>query len=93
MFIQLVDHTSTGKYAHYGAFTIGSEMEGYSLKLLSSYDGDAGDSLSYHAGSRFSTKDMDQDSWDEGSCARSHREYFQRILMGFLVTTNYYFRN
>ncbi|XP_044751545.1 angiopoietin-related protein 7-like [Coccinella septempunctata] len=72
LFIQLVDHTSTGKYAHYGAFSIGSEMEGYSIKLLTGYEGDAGDSMRYHAGSRFSTKDMDQDSWDEGSCARSH---------------------
>ncbi|KAK9881434.1 hypothetical protein WA026_016320 [Henosepilachna vigintioctopunctata] len=70
--IELVDHASTKKFAHYGSFSIGSEMEGYSLKLLSQYQGDAGDSLTYHAGSRFSTKDMDQDSWEEGSCAKSH---------------------
>lgn len=71
LLIELTDDTET-KYAHYSAFSIGSELEGFALKVLGGYEGDAGDSLIYHAGSRFSTKDMDQDSWLEGSCAQSH---------------------
>ncbi|KAL3284117.1 hypothetical protein HHI36_018285 [Cryptolaemus montrouzieri] len=72
LFIELLDNTSTRKFARYSAFSIGSEVEGYPLKLLGGYSGDAEDSLIYHAGSRFSTKDKDQDEWDEGSCPRSH---------------------
>lgn len=60
------------KYARYSAFSIGSEAEGYSLKVLAGYEGDAGNSLIYHAGSRFSTKDLDLDNWPEGSCAQTH---------------------
>lgn len=62
-------------YADYATFSIGSEVEGYPLKVLGNYTGTAGDSLSYHAGSRFSTKDIDQDSWHEGSCAQAHGKY------------------
>lgn len=31
-----------------------------------------GDSLSYHAGQKFSTYDVDNDEWKEGSCASEH---------------------
>ncbi|KAI4470789.1 fibrinogen/tenascin/angiopoeitin [Holotrichia oblita] len=66
------DFNSQTVYAHYTAFSIGAEVEGFRLKVLTGYSGDAGDSLVYHAGSRFSTKDVDQDSWPEGSCAQIH---------------------
>ncbi|KAF5290655.1 hypothetical protein FQR65_LT01945 [Abscondita terminalis] len=72
LLIELQDLDSVNKTAYYGAFSVGSEIEGYPLKVLGGYNGDAGDSLIYHAGSRFSTKDMDQDSWAEGSCAQAH---------------------
>lgn len=32
----------------------------------------SGDSLSYHAGSKFSTFESDNDVWLEGNCASSH---------------------
>lgn len=70
--MELVDTDGEKAYAHYAAFSIGSEVEGYALKVLGGYNGDAGDSLIYHAGNRFSTKDLDQDSWLEGNCARAH---------------------
>ena len=43
------------RYARYSSFGISGESSGYSLSLLGKYVGDAGDSLSYHAGMKFST--------------------------------------
>lgn len=62
-------------YARYDMFSIGSYSQGYPLNGLGKYTGDSGDSLSYHAGAKFSTKDHDEDSWEEGSCALSHSKY------------------
>lgn len=31
-----------------------------------------GDSLSYHAGQKFSTLDVDNDEWKDGACATEH---------------------
>ena len=33
----------------------------------------SGDSLKYHAGMKFSTKDVDNDLWKEDSCAVNHK--------------------
>lgn len=43
------------KFAKYSAFGISGESSFYALSLLGIYSGDAGDSLSYHAGMKFST--------------------------------------
>lgn len=75
LIIELVDQTDMKVSAHYDAFSIGSASQGYPLKVLGKYTGDAGDSLSYHAGSKFSTKDHDVDTWSDGSCALSHSKY------------------
>lgn len=72
LLVELTDVDLQTKYAHYSAFSVGPETEGFPLKVLGGYEGDAGDSLSYHAGSRFSTKDVDHDGWNAGSCAQSH---------------------
>jgi len=72
LLIQLTDFGLENATAHYGAFAIGTEAEGYDLRLLGLYDGDAGDSLTYHASMKFSTHDMDQDQWPDGNCARDH---------------------
>ncbi|XP_045784003.1 fibrinogen C domain-containing protein 1-like isoform X2 [Maniola jurtina] len=58
--------------ASYSVFTIGPEYEGYRISTLGTFRGSAGDSLSYHAGQKFSTYDMDNDEWKEGSCAVEH---------------------
>lgn len=70
--IEMEDFKEMKKFAHYDLFSIASEEHGYALRVLGQYDGDAGDSLSYHAGMKFSTFDVDNDRWDSGSCARSH---------------------
>lgn len=72
MLIQLIDSDLKEVSAYYSAFSVGDEQEGYALKVLGNYSGNAGDSLIYHAGSKFSTKDMDQDGWPEGNCAQAH---------------------
>nr|CAH7743169.1 unnamed protein product [Callosobruchus chinensis] len=72
LLIEMEDFDDEKRFAQYSMFSIGSEVEGFPLKVLGGYHGDAGDSMEYHAGQRFSTKDMDHDAWPEGSCARSH---------------------
>ncbi|KAH7937859.1 hypothetical protein HPB49_016880 [Dermacentor silvarum] len=65
-----------GQHAHalYAYFAIGSEREKFALKLLGKYEGgDAGDGLSTHAAMAFSTWDVDNDQWGDGSCAREHQ--------------------
>ena len=72
LLVKLHDFDGNQTFAHYSDFSIGPEVEGYALKVLGGYRGTAGDSLYYHAGSKFSTKDVDQDAWQEGSCAKAH---------------------
>ncbi|XP_017012950.2 ryncolin-2 [Drosophila takahashii] len=76
------------RFALYDHFSIGSESEKYLLYVLGAYKGDAGDSLRYHAGKKFTTFDQDND--DNGqNCARTHagawwygRECFESNLFG-----------
>nr|XP_049605018.1 microfibril-associated glycoprotein 4-like [Syngnathus scovelli] len=60
-------------YARYDDFSVGRnsrdpEKDGYPL-LVSGYSGDAGDRLSQHSEMKFTTKDRDQDTWNNGNCA------------------------
>ncbi|PSN46646.1 hypothetical protein C0J52_07086 [Blattella germanica] len=72
LLIELQDFSLENSYAYYTAFAVGTEIEGYPISFLGSYEGDAGDSLIYHAGMKFSTYDMDHDNWHDGNCAESH---------------------
>ncbi|XP_056016835.1 ryncolin-1-like [Ostrea edulis] len=58
-------------YAKYSRFSVGDESSQYRLSV-SGYSGTAGDSLLYHKGMKFSTKDQDNDK-NRGSCARYHK--------------------
>uniref|UniRef100_A0A1I8PNN3 Fibrinogen C-terminal domain-containing protein n=1 Tax=Stomoxys calcitrans TaxID=35570 RepID=A0A1I8PNN3_STOCA len=73
LLITLEDFENRRKYARYNLFAIGNEQESYELKLLGTYEGDAGDSFSYHAGSKFSTFDNDNDGCVDCNCAQSHK--------------------
>ena len=65
-----VDLSWQGKlyYAKYSRFSLASEAENYRL-TVGGYSGTAGDSLVYHNGLPFSTKDRDNDNAN-GSCAQ-----------------------
>ncbi|XP_037951676.1 ficolin-2-like isoform X1 [Teleopsis dalmanni] len=71
LLIVMEDFESASKFAKYSSFAIGDESEKYALKVLGTYSGDAGDSLTPHASFKFTTKDMDNDNWD-GNCAAQY---------------------
>ncbi|XP_072162924.1 microfibril-associated glycoprotein 4-like [Diadema setosum] len=66
--VDLRDFEGETAYATYYSFYIGPESDKYQL-FVSRYDGDAGDSLSYHNRMYFSTVDSDNDPVANRSCA------------------------
>lgn len=50
LLIELEDFDGVKRTARYSHFAVGNEEEWYALILLGKYSGDAGDSMSYHAG-------------------------------------------
>ncbi|XP_062602922.1 fibrinogen C domain-containing protein 1-B-like [Saccostrea cucullata] len=57
-------------YAQYSTFYIGDKYNKYIL-TVSGYSGTAGDSMDYHNGYKFTTKDKDNDG-DGGNCATQY---------------------
>lgn len=68
LMILMEDKKSTKVFAKYDAFAIGNEMEYYKLKKLGKHSGTTGNSLDFHVGMKFSTKDHDNDNF-ENNCA------------------------
>ncbi|XP_055588980.1 ficolin-1-like [Uranotaenia lowii] len=66
--IVLEDFDGISSVARYDYFQIAGPEEQYQLVDLGRYSGDAGDSLSYHIGMKFTTLDVDNDM-SEGNCA------------------------
>ena len=54
----LGDHEGNKRYAKYSTFQVADSSTNYTLSVAG-YSGDAGDSLSYHNGRMFTTKDRD----------------------------------
>ena len=58
--IELSDFVNNKRYAKFSSFSIGDSASKYKL-TVGGYSGNAGDSLSYHSGMKFSAKDQDND--------------------------------
>lgn len=69
--VDLEDFNGATVYAEYSLFGVGDEDSKYSLSL-GAYSGTAGDSLSWHRGLAFTTKDRDNDP-HSGNCAISYK--------------------
>ncbi|XP_050088689.1 fibrinogen-like protein A [Anopheles aquasalis] len=69
LIVELKDFNGDYAYARYDAFQVGSESEGYVLKDLGSYNGTAGDAMTYNKGMKFTTKDRENDLDASLQCA------------------------
>ena len=67
--VDLADFQGNYKYAQYSFFSVGNSGTNFTLNTAG-YTGTAGDSLAYHNGMQFSTKDRDNDQYSE-NCASS----------------------
>ncbi|XP_071127056.1 uncharacterized protein [Mytilus edulis] len=63
---------SNYRYANYSTFRLGDESSKYSL-AIGGYRGNAGDSMTYHNGLMFSTKDSDHDVDAGRNCAARYK--------------------
>jgi len=68
--VDLTDNNKQSVYAEYDNFTVSGSSDKYTLTSLGSYTGDAGDSLAYHKGMKFSTNDQDNDADSRSWCAK-----------------------
>ncbi|XP_071957500.1 fibrinogen-like protein A isoform X1 [Antedon mediterranea] len=67
LLIEMTDHLDDMKFARYSHFRVDTEDSNYALKI-SGYTGTAGDSLAFHNGQQFTTKDRNNDK-HSGNCA------------------------
>ncbi|XP_017146137.2 fibrinogen-like protein 1 isoform X1 [Drosophila miranda] len=72
LYISFRRFNGESSYAHYDDFVIGSEEEGYELKLLGHYQGNSSDALRTHDKMKFSTFDRDNDEFTHMNCAEYH---------------------
>ena len=69
--VDLEDFAGNKRFATYSTFKVGNAVTKYT-RTVSGYGGDAGDSLTYHNGMKFSTKDQDNDN-SSGNCATVYK--------------------
>ena len=67
--VELVEWSGSKSYAKYSSFGVGDSASKYTL-TVSGYSGNAGDSMSYHNGMKYSTYDQDNDAANETNCAQ-----------------------
>ena len=67
--VDLGDFEGNTAYANYSRFSISDGSTEYIL-TVGGYSGTAGNSLDHHNGSRFSTRDNDNDAWSGINCAQ-----------------------
>ncbi|XP_034473421.1 ficolin-2-like [Drosophila innubila] len=69
LLVVLEDFEGNEAFEMYDSFAIGDEDQQYVLHTLGNATGGAGDSLSYHRGMKFTTKDRDNDKRKAKNCA------------------------
>lgn len=72
LYVGMTDPVEGDIYQQYSTFFIGDESTSYQLMLSGTSSGSAGDGLSYHSGSMFSTYDVDNDGNATTNCAVAH---------------------
>jgi len=70
--IEMIDNEGEKYLAEYAYFSIRGESNNYALSSLGQFRGNTGDSLTYHLGQQFSTKDRDNDNSDVNCAELSH---------------------
>ena len=65
--VDLRNSSNNTSYAQYTTFSVGDNTTEYNL-TVGEYSGTAGNSLAYHNGMKFSTRDNDNDNWGS-NCA------------------------
>ena len=76
--VDMRDFHGNSAYAQYTSFSVGDSASKYVL-TVSGYSGTAGDSLSYHSGYRFSTRDQDNDVWSSSCAQGTHGAWWYRV--------------
>ncbi|XP_078573193.1 microfibril-associated glycoprotein 4-like [Branchiostoma floridae x Branchiostoma japonicum] len=71
LYVELVDWSDNVRYAKYSSFRVGGG-DYYQLSL-GTYSGNAGDSLTYHNGAKFSARDRDQDTYSNNCATYSNQ--------------------
>uniref|UniRef100_A0A1X7SKH3 Fibrinogen C-terminal domain-containing protein n=1 Tax=Amphimedon queenslandica TaxID=400682 RepID=A0A1X7SKH3_AMPQE len=69
--VDLGDFGGRTRYANYSTFNVSDGSTEYIL-TVGGYSGTAGDSLTYHNGRRFTTRDNDNDLSSLGNCAQGY---------------------
>ena len=69
--IDMQDFEGNSRYAQYSSFSVGDSVSKYTLSV-SGYSGTAGDSLAYHNGHKFTTRDQDNDVYG-ANCAQQYK--------------------
>ena len=70
--VDLEDFEGMKKFALYSSFMVKDADTKYTL-AVSGYSGNVENSLSFHNGNKFSTRDKDNDEWVGHSCARRYK--------------------
>ncbi|KAG5886932.1 hypothetical protein JTB14_025012 [Gonioctena quinquepunctata] len=90
LLVEVVDKDNNYAYANYKHFQIGPEQDGYPLEAASGFNGSVEDSLKFHIGMKFSTKDVDHDVAGQNCAVTAggawwYRDCFHSNLNGQLI--------
>ena len=70
--VDLEDFYGYKRFANYSVFSVANPLTQYEV-TVGGYRGNAGDSLTYHNGMKFSTRDRDNDRLSRQNCAQQYK--------------------